>query len=108
MKVPQFGKHRIILIILILLISLGLVGVALAAAGQTGRSIPDGVAAQPQTQAGGQPNQALPPSPMQTSFVPPVVQSPADPLMERMRQQVMSASQGVSTSDWQKQNAFIS
>ena len=93
MKVPQFGKHRIILIILILLISLGLVGVALAAAGQTGRSIMDAVTTQPQTQVGGQPNQVSPPSPMQTSFVPPVVQSPADPLMQQMRQQVMARSQ---------------
>jgi len=92
MKIPHFGKNRIVLIIVVLLISLGLVGVALAAAGQTGRAITD-AATPPQAQAGGQPDQVLPPSPMQTSYVPPVVQSPPDPLMEQMRQQAMAGSQ---------------
>ena len=106
MKVLQIGKNRIVLILLVILISLGLVGVALAAAGQTGRSITDGVAVPPQVQAGWQPDQALPPSPIQTSYEPPMVQSPPDPLMEQMRQQAMSASQAVSAIDRQQPNAF--
>ena len=39
MNIQQLNKNRYLLLVLIVIISLGLVGVALAAAGQAGRSI---------------------------------------------------------------------
>jgi uncharacterized repeat protein (TIGR01451 family) len=93
MDIPSFRKNRIIWLILIVLISLGLVSVALAAAGHAGRSVTDGQAAPPQTQGGGKPGASMPPSPMLTSYQPTVNQSKPDPSLEQMRQQAMAAAQ---------------
>ncbi len=103
MNTRKLNNYRYIWLVLIVMISLGLVGVALAAAGQTGRSLAEAIPTRPQTQAGGQPNQALPPSPMQTSYKSPVVHSPPDPLLEQMRLQAMARSQ-VSSSDPRTEN----
>ena len=92
MKSQYVRKNRILLVILILVVSLSIVGVALAAASQAGNAIT--TAAQlPPDQVGGKSELSLPPSAMQPSYSPPVVQSPPDPQMEKMRLQTMADSQ---------------
>ena len=93
MNVLSFYKNRFVWLFLILIISLGLVGVALAAASHTGGSIPVVQATPPQTQGGVQPVTSLPPSPRQVSSNQPVTHSPPDPLSEQMRQQAMAYSE---------------
>ena len=90
----SFHKNRFVWLFLIFIISLGLVGVALAAASHTGGSIPVMQATPPQTLDGVQPEASLPLSPRQVSSYQPVTHSLPDPLSEQMRLQAMAASQG--------------
>jgi len=107
MNIPVVNKNRFVWLLLILLISLALVGVALAAAGQTGRSILEVQTAPPQTQGGGQPVGSLPHSPIQISSSPPEIYSPGDPMGEQMRLQAMSASQASSLSAKQEGRSYL-
>jgi hypothetical protein len=92
MKVIHLHKNRFVWLLLILLISLGLVGVALAAAGQTARSVVGMQGVTPQTKGVVQPAQSLPPSPIQNSNYQQEIQSQPDPALEQMRTSAMQES----------------
>jgi uncharacterized repeat protein (TIGR01451 family) len=92
MDILGITKNRIVWLVLILFISLGLVGVALAAAGHMGGSITDIQSIYPQTPSEGQLAGLLPPSPVQIVSNPSEITSLGDQIGEQMRQQAMADS----------------
>ena len=102
----SINKNRFVWLVLVLLISLALVGAALAAAGNTAKSITDVQTASPQTQVGAQPAGSLPHSPIQTSSNPPEIYSPGDPTGEQMRLQAMSATQAQKLAEMSENQSY--
>lgn len=93
MNSDHFHKNRYIWIVLALVVSFSLVGIALAAASNTSKSITDvGTAPQPY-QGVAQPERSSPPSPVQISSKQTESHSQPDQLSEKMRLQVIADSQ---------------